>query len=257
MGNFYLYAAAFFGHWWPLVTAGSVFGLEAIAEQNSWASEQLSKIPNYRRGQVRIAASLVGVIVSGYLAWSDEHAALIEANNNLTRAASDLAEAKTQLSQKMARMDFLRLEPEIKPLVEINNETKQDIYLFKVWFHNVGQAAAQSVSLRSVPVLSDTILSSTEEEKNMDYIKSPGAVSDNDVQPGDSSFYYANSGLLGPAFDKFLQRKQYLYLFTILTYHDEASNKPIITEICRYFSNNDLNNWQYCASGHNKITRQN
>jgi hypothetical protein len=84
MGEIYLYAKDFLGHWWPLVSAGSLLGLEEYVER-CWRSgaENLKKIPDARRKQARIAALLLASFYSGYLAWDDEHKARLEAESKV------------------------------------------------------------------------------------------------------------------------------------------------------------------------------
>jgi hypothetical protein len=74
MGSPYLYVSAFFSHWWPLVSAGSLLGVEEFAERYwPWARKWLLKIPGRWRKGATVGALVIASFYSGYLAWSDEH----------------------------------------------------------------------------------------------------------------------------------------------------------------------------------------
>lgn len=84
MGNVYLYISSVALHWWPLVTAGSLFGLEEFAQRYCAPLKRLlDKIPDDRRKNFRTLALIVAALYSGYLAWSDEHEARIKAEKHV------------------------------------------------------------------------------------------------------------------------------------------------------------------------------
>ena len=85
MGNFYLYATAVLGHWWPLVSAGSLLGIEEYAERY-WrkASLHLKKIPTGWRHNIKVLTLIFAALYSGYLAWSDEHKELVELKSRIS-----------------------------------------------------------------------------------------------------------------------------------------------------------------------------
>ena len=259
MGLLYEYVAAFFWHWWPLVTAGSLLGISEYVERYwQWGSTQLKRIPVDKRRQAKAGALLIACLYAGFLAWGDEHAALFSANEKLNQATNDLAAARRQSSQSGAKMNFIQLAPVDNP-IDIDG-VRQDSYHFEVWFRNLGQQAAQSSSLRALPYLSDAIFSRAEEETQFANAlrNRAGDVSKNDVQPGDTVFFSSNEGFTGTGWDLFTGNKKILYLFGQLTYQDESSpDRPTTTDICIFFVKNDLTTWNYCTSGHNRITRGN
>jgi hypothetical protein len=221
MGNIYLYATAFFGHWWPLVSAGSLLGFQEFVERYwAWGNQRYQKvIPAEKRGRIKVAALLLACLYSGYLAWSDEHTSLLEANDKLARKSVEVVNG--------AKMVFSRIEPEKQAnALEIDGQ-KQDLYNFKIWFKNSGAMSAQSPSLRALPFLSDNILSSTDEDNYMKIATNRPNIDmkDNDAQPGTDVFYYTNTGYMGREWDRFTQQKEYLYIFSILSYPDEASRR--------------------------------
>ncbi|HYA74945.1 MAG TPA: hypothetical protein VEF36_17510, partial [Roseiarcus sp.] len=80
MGDIYLYAVAFIPKLWPLVSAGGLLGFEEFAERYwLWASRWLKRIPEKRRRHIKVATLFFATILSGFLAWSDEHKARLEA----------------------------------------------------------------------------------------------------------------------------------------------------------------------------------
>jgi hypothetical protein len=201
-----------------------------------------------------ISTILIEVPFVVYSMWKEEDTSKLTANDKAEQKSKELVEVKTQLSQKKARMDPLKVETQNNPV-----NTPDSYWAFKLWFQNNGQVAAQSITLRSEVFPSDSILSASDEEKHMSVLEKQdnnGVINNNDVQPGDRRFYWSRSGLLPQGYRPFLEGHKFLYLFATLTYHDEISDKPITTEVCRYFSNGNLNDWRDC-NGHNKITRQN
>jgi hypothetical protein len=252
MESLSLYASAFIEHWWPLASAGALLGIDTFADHLG-LGKLASRIPENRRTPLRITAALLAVLISGYLTWSDEHASVIAANKTVQQNNDQLADLRGQLSQKKARMDFVKLEPETM----ITNATDQ-MWNFLVWFQNNGQVAAQSIQLRSRIFLSDDMLGRVAEEENMKFAEQLALpVSNSEIQPGTKASYGTNSGLTGEGYRVFQQGRKYLYLFGTLTYHDEISDKPITTEMCLFYTAANLNLWQFCLSGHNRISRQN
>lgn len=108
-GNLYLYVSAFLSHWWPLVTAGSLLGVEEFAERYwPWAQERLVKIGARWRKGAPIVALLVASLYSGYLAWSDEHTALIDAQTKLIQREDNqqqIDKLKSQVSELQRERD--------------------------------------------------------------------------------------------------------------------------------------------------------
>ena len=264
MENVYLYASAFLRHWWPLVSTGSILGFEEFSERYwTWASNYLKKIHENKRGIIKVCALLFASFLSGYFARNDEHSALIAANNELTKISNQLNDAQRRLEEVSAtqaepRMAFSRIEI-VKVLPVFNGWVGEQDVITKLWLCNAGQSAAKPLSFNVFPFLSDKVLSTDEEENYMGYVKNKANAYQpvNEVQAGDTASYLPHNGFMADTWNGFEQKKKYLYLFSSLSYLSEISQKSITSEICLYFSNNNLNDWSYCTSGHNKITRGN
>jgi hypothetical protein len=108
MGTLYLYATTFLSHWWPLVSAGSLLGLEEFCERYwSWAKNRLEKVPGHWRGRLKVSALVLAAIWSGYLAWSDEHSALVAMTEQKDQLQSQL---QTIPAQQQKTIDDLKTE---------------------------------------------------------------------------------------------------------------------------------------------------
>ncbi len=91
MGDLYQFLQAFVSHWWPLVSAGSLLGIEEFAERYwGWLSEKLKKIPDGRRNKLKLTAMVIAAFYSGFLAWSDEHNARIAAEHAASERSRNL-----------------------------------------------------------------------------------------------------------------------------------------------------------------------
>jgi hypothetical protein len=148
-----------------------------------------------------------------------------------------------------ARLVFKSIEPEW-----FINQTLGSM-TFGVWFKNEGQVAAQSPTVGIMPVLTDKIISRDEEETYLNMATTNGLFKSNgDVQPGHDVFFVRPSGLNEAELVDFQRKKKYLYVFSSVTYSSEGSNQRIyVTETCLVFCNGDINVWNGCLSGHNKV----
>lgn len=105
MATLFLYLQSFLSHWWPFVTAGGFWGIEAFARAY-WpaAKRQLDKIPQSTHHRISNVLLLLAGFYSGFLAWSDEHEARIKAEQ-----ASLLSPYRWQLLSP-SEMSALRAE---------------------------------------------------------------------------------------------------------------------------------------------------
>jgi hypothetical protein len=76
------YIAAFFPHWWALVSAGGLLGIDVVAEQYwPWLRRWLDSVPRPTRRKLELAALFFAILYSGYAAWRDEHEARLAASD--------------------------------------------------------------------------------------------------------------------------------------------------------------------------------
>jgi hypothetical protein len=148
-----------------------------------------------------------------------------------------------------ARLVFRSIEPEW-----FINQTP-GLMTFGVWFKNEGQVAAQSPTVGIMPVLIDKIISRDEEETYFNMARTHRLFkSDGGVLPGHDVFFVGPSGLNEAGWVDFQGKKKYLYVFSSVTYSSGGSNQRIsVTETCVLFGNGDINIWNGCLSGHNKV----
>jgi hypothetical protein len=259
--SIYFYASADFWHWWPLVSAGSLLGVEEFLERYApWAS--LRKLPDKWRNGLKIAALVLSVFYSGYLAWSDEHQRAEAERAQRMTAEGERDEARRELERlrsqpaAAAKMVFNRIEPLTQSTVAQNGDA---FISYKVWYKNDGSLASNSFQFRAIPLIEDNVLSHDEEESFFDMLKriSPVDVVA-EIQPGENAYFIPSAGYMQSAWDDFMQkRKPLFYLFSTLTYRDDNAQDQhsVTTESCLIFKNGNLNEWGYCATGHNKIIR--
>jgi hypothetical protein len=82
MSSLSAYIVAFFPHWWALVSAGGLLGIDVVAEQYwPWLRGRLDSVPRPTRRKLELAALFFAIIYSGYAAWSDEHEARLAASD--------------------------------------------------------------------------------------------------------------------------------------------------------------------------------
>lgn len=75
LGNLLLYLSIFLPHWWPILSAGGLLGIDAVCQRHwAWGKRQLDRIPAPRRQQLEFGILFLAVFYAGYAAWSDEHA---------------------------------------------------------------------------------------------------------------------------------------------------------------------------------------
>src|SRR5476649_1919961 len=85
MADFYLYLSALFVHWWPLVSTGSLLGIEEFCERYwKWARQKIVKIPLEWRQRIKVGALIAAVFWSGFLAWSEEHETRVKAEKSFS-----------------------------------------------------------------------------------------------------------------------------------------------------------------------------
>lgn len=78
------------------MSAGSLLGIEEFCERYwGWAKEKIEKVPGSWRSRLKVGALVVAVFWSGYLAWSDEHSALVAAKADADRLQGQLQNIPT------------------------------------------------------------------------------------------------------------------------------------------------------------------
>lgn len=83
VGDLYLYVLSTWSHFWPLVTAGSLLGIEEFATRYSdTLKSKLEFINGKNKRTLQISAIILAVFISGFLAWKDEHQQLVVALSN-------------------------------------------------------------------------------------------------------------------------------------------------------------------------------
>ena len=93
------------------MSAGSLLGIEEFAERYwGWASKQLKKIPDDRRRNIKSVALLVAVLYSGFLAWNDEHQALIKEQANNVATIKERDDAAKERDDAVSSLRNYKLE---------------------------------------------------------------------------------------------------------------------------------------------------
>jgi hypothetical protein len=76
MSNLFQYLfSAFWPKWWPVVTIGSLLGVDAFVSAFwPWGKRQLDRIPHDLRFRLEVILLFFSVFYGGYAAWSEERA---------------------------------------------------------------------------------------------------------------------------------------------------------------------------------------
>jgi hypothetical protein len=154
-----------------------------------------------------------------------------------------------------AELVFTHAEPVQQPLL-IRDERLELVNL-KLWFKNEGQAPARLLTLGTMPVLTDKILTQDEEENYLDVAAKQWSIKlDGEVQPGQTAFFTSQNGIDDQGWAEFQAKRKYLYSFLTVTYRAEnsASRGEVVTETCVWFQNADVSTANTCRSGHNQAT---
>jgi hypothetical protein len=98
MSDFFVYVfSAFWPKWWPVVTIGSLLGLDAFVTAFwPWGKRKLDRIPHNVRFRLEITLLFISVFYAGYAAWSEDHASLVKATNDLGIVSGERDEARRQ-----------------------------------------------------------------------------------------------------------------------------------------------------------------
>jgi hypothetical protein len=75
MSDFFLYVfSAFWPKWWPVVTVGSLLGIDAFVSAFwPWGKRQLDRIPHNNRVRIEVILLFVSIFYAGFAAWDEEH----------------------------------------------------------------------------------------------------------------------------------------------------------------------------------------
>jgi hypothetical protein len=114
MGPIYEYLWAVFWNWWGMVT-GLLFVIDKTLEwfwagYRAWLNQT---VPTETRRRFFWRALFVFVLISGFLAWEDEHRKVGEKQaeiNRLTTAKTQVAEAREQIATLQRQLRSRRIE---------------------------------------------------------------------------------------------------------------------------------------------------
>ena len=85
MEDFYLYALSTWTRFWPLVTAGSLLGVEEFASRYDLPINRYKRFVNGNsRRLLQTFALVFAMFISGFLAWDDEHKKVASLNGHDT-----------------------------------------------------------------------------------------------------------------------------------------------------------------------------
>jgi hypothetical protein len=152
-----------------------------------------------------------------------------------------------------AKLVFTHAEPFQQPL--LIRDQRLELTNLKLWFKNEGHAPARLLTLGTMPILTDKILSLAEEEEFFKAASTQWSVKiDGDVQPGQTVSFASQNGIDDPGWTEFQAKRKYLYSFLAVSYTAGTSGgqKDIVTETCVWFQNADTKTANDCQSNHNR-----
>jgi hypothetical protein len=121
-----------------------------------------------------------------------------------------------------AKLVFTHVEPVQQPL--LIRDQRLELMNLKLWFKNEGQAPARLLTLGTMPVLTDKILTPAEEENYFKIAATQWSVKiDGDVQPGQTISFASQNGIDDPGWTEFQAKRKYLYSFLSVSYRAEGS----------------------------------
>ncbi len=152
-----------------------------------------------------------------------------------------------------AKLVFTHVEPIQQSL--LIRDQRLELMNLRLWFKNEGQEPARLLTLGTMPVLADKVLTPEEEENYLDVAEKQWSTKlDGEVQPGQSTFFTSQNGIDDEGWSEFQAKRKYLYSFLAVTYKVEnsASQNEIVTETCIWLQNADVSTVNKCQSGHNR-----
>jgi hypothetical protein len=152
-----------------------------------------------------------------------------------------------------AKLVFIRAEPIQQSL--LIRDQRLELMNLNLWFRNEGQAAARLLTLGTMPLLTDKILTPAEEENYFNVAATQWSVKlDGEVEPGQTVSFASQNGIDDEGWSEFQAKRKYLYSFLAVTYRskDSDAQNEIITETCVWFQNGDTNTVNDCQSNHNQ-----
>jgi hypothetical protein len=163
------------------------------------------------------------------------------------------ADETTKPAALSAELVFTHAEPFQQPL--LIRDQRLELMNLRLWFKNEGQAPAHLLTLGTMPVLADKILTPTEEEEFFKVAATQWSVKiDGDVPAGQTISFSSQNGIDDPGWTEFQAKRKYLYSFLAVSYTAgaSASQKEIVTETCIWFRNADTKTVNDCESNHNR-----
>jgi hypothetical protein len=195
-------------------------------------------------------SKVLSLAAAAMICWSacGQIAAAQPAQNN-----SKPVDETTKPAALSAKLVFTHAEPFQQPL--LIRDQRLELTNLKLWFQNEGQAPARLLTLGTMPVLTDKILSPAEEQDYFEIAATQWSIKiTGDVQPGQTISFASQNGIDDPGWTEFQAKRKYLYSFLAVTYgtEDASSHKEIVTETCVWFRNADTKTVNDCQSDHNR-----
>jgi hypothetical protein len=137
---------------------------------------------------------------------------------------------------------------------------EKHFHVLRMWFTNTGPSPATIHNVAISPDFSPKLMTSETEGQRMAVVAKMKAnigttVSGSQIVTGQKVFYSSNAAFPDELWSEFVDKKQFLYVFALVTFLDEFSgDQEVVTEICVWLEPN-LNNWNHCVSGHNATIR--
>ncbi len=165
---------------------------------------------------------------------------------------SELADETKKPVAPSAKLVFTHAEPFLQPL--LIRDQRLELTNLKLWFKNEGQEPARLLTLGTMPVLTDKILTPAEEDEFFKVAATRWSVKiDGAVEPGQIISFASQNGIDDEGWAEFQAKRKYLYAFLAVTYRAEDASGPkeIVTETCVWFENADTKTVNDCQSNHN------
>ena len=142
MGEFFQYVSNAFWHLWPLLSAGSLLGIEeALGRYWAPAKEWSDRLTHKHRRAVQITALFAALFYSGFLAWREEHAEKLVLESHISATGQRQDRHLTEDQKAKLKAAITPIADKLLPVVVMGTRESESLQYateFMPVFHEAG-----------------------------------------------------------------------------------------------------------------------